>query len=195
MAFATCHCGITAWQATGLHVIYIAAADAKREEVASRTWWPDPADEPRRVKGSRRAGDPANILLHRVLMDAPPKQIVDHANGNPLDNRRINLRFATRSQNMMNRAALAGLKGTYQHRPGVWRAEITVRGHKKRLGCFASEEEAHAAYIAEARKVQGEFFAARAVSRPAKLNSNNNQHCVPAVHSGRPILMRKPGYR
>ena len=42
-------------------------------------------------------------LLHRILMDAKKEQLVDHKNCNRLDNRKENLRFATKSQNGQNR--------------------------------------------------------------------------------------------
>ncbi len=41
------------------------------------------------------------VLLHRLLMGHPDSD-VDHVNGDPLDNRRANLRLATDSQNLMN---------------------------------------------------------------------------------------------
>lgn len=41
-------------------------------------------------------------LLHRVIMDAKPGQIVDHINGLRNDNRRTNLRLCNKSQNAFN---------------------------------------------------------------------------------------------
>lgn len=41
-------------------------------------------------------------LLHRIVMDAKPGELVDHKNQNPLDNRRENLRLCTRKQNAAN---------------------------------------------------------------------------------------------
>src|SRR3990167_10303949 len=43
------------------------------------------------------------ILLHRFLVDVPPGKQIDHANGDPLDNRRSNLRVCSNAQNAMNR--------------------------------------------------------------------------------------------
>src|SRR4030042_700148 len=43
------------------------------------------------------------IYIHRVIMNAPKGQIVDHKNRQTLDNRRENLRFATKGQNNRNR--------------------------------------------------------------------------------------------
>lgn len=43
-----------------------------------------------------------SITMHRFIMDAQEGQIVDHINGDPMDNRRENLRFVTSSQNAQN---------------------------------------------------------------------------------------------
>ena len=42
------------------------------------------------------------VQMHRVILNAKNGQYIDHINGNGLDNRKCNLRFATRSQNLMN---------------------------------------------------------------------------------------------
>lgn len=176
MGFKQCECGQTAWQSAGQHVMLIDADDAHRTEVASRAWWPDAKPRPKRVKGTRHRGDPTNIALHRVLMGALKGQIVDHVNGNPLDNRRCNLRFASPGQNAMNcRSKRNGLKGVHLHRNGQWRAQIWANGSRYSLGLHDTEEEAHAAYVDAARQLHGDFFAAHAVSSPRKLNSDQAQ--------------------
>src|SRR5882724_10555952 len=42
------------------------------------------------------------LKLHRLILGAQPNDRVDHRFGDTLDNRRFNLRFATRSQNRVN---------------------------------------------------------------------------------------------
>jgi hypothetical protein len=57
------------------------------------------------------------FLMHRVILNAPDGMEVDHVNGNGLDNRRANLRFATRQQGQANRRIFknseSGLKGVH----------------------------------------------------------------------------------
>lgn len=74
--------------------------------------------------------------IHRLVLDAPPGQQVDHINGNGLDNRRENLRLATAAQNGSNHGDIAsatGFRGVTQHKAsGLYRAQtrgVKVRGY------------------------------------------------------------------
>lgn len=101
--------------------------------------------------------------LHHVLWElwGLPKSRLDHANGDPLDNRRENLRPVTYSQNGANAKTpvtnTSGHKGVSRTRTGKWRAQIRVNGKARWLGTFATPGDAAAAYWAAARAVHGEF--------------------------------------
>lgn len=93
-----------------------------------------------------------------------PRDMLDHADMDKLNNKWSNLREATRSQNGANRSscgATGGLKGAHYNRnrksPKKWAATIRVDGRNKTLGYFMTPEEAHAAYIAAAEISFGEF--------------------------------------
>lgn len=78
-------------------------------------------------------------LMHRVILDAKTGQAVDHANGDGLDNRRANIRFATHSQNIINRRMqcnnTSGYRGVgWQKQERKWRARIQVEGKVIFLG-------------------------------------------------------------
>lgn len=102
------------------------------------------------------------IMMHRFILGAPVGWDVDHGNHNGLDNRRGNIRLATRSQNCANRGAKPNsgsqYKGVHWHkRDKRWHASICVSGAKKFLGSFTDEESAALAYDAAALAAWGEF--------------------------------------
>jgi hypothetical protein len=100
--------------------------------------------------------------LHRFIINAPDGLQVDHINGNPLDNRRENMRLCTTSENTRNqRAGMGGIsafKGVCYHKASAkWLAYIKVNAKQKHLGQFADETDAARAYDAAAIKHFGEF--------------------------------------
>lgn len=100
--------------------------------------------------------------MHRLVLDAPSGVVVDHINGDGLDNRRSNLRLGTQSQNLANSRKRSGttssFKGVSFHRAsGKWRAYIKQHRKQFHLGLFESESEAAEAYRAKAREIYGGF--------------------------------------
>ena len=93
--------------------------------------------------------------MHRYLMSAKENQIVDHANGNGLDNQRKNLRFCTRSQNSANRTGKNKYLGVSAQYDG-FRAAVMKNGIRYRSGIL-SEIEAALWYNKMAAKLHGEF--------------------------------------
>jgi hypothetical protein len=81
------------------------------------------------------------------------RPVIDHRDGNPLNNRWRNLRLSSYSDNAGNRRRMrrntSGFKGVSFHRQrGNWRAQITKQGRCYCLGSYATAQEAHAAYVA-----------------------------------------------
>lgn len=100
--------------------------------------------------------------LHRFLVDAAPGTIVDHIDGDTLNNTRANLRFVTASQNAMNRAPgkrnHSGYKGVQWHPDHHrWMARIRHKGTVHYLGYFRVAEDAARAYDVHARILHGPF--------------------------------------
>lgn len=100
------------------------------------------------------------IFLHNFILQTPPGYEGEHRDGDGLNNRRDNLRVATRSQNCMNRHgwSMHGYKGVYKVSTGdKYGARIQVNKKMVQIGCFDSPEAAARAYDVEATKLHGEF--------------------------------------
>ena len=114
----------------------------------------------RRARGPRMVC--RTIYMHKEILHIGDGLEVDHADGNTLNNRRANLRPATKSQNQYNQRIRtdnsSGVKGVYWHsQKKMWRAEIKVERCKKHLGFFQSISDAADAYAKASAEFHSEF--------------------------------------
>lgn len=98
----------------------------------------------------------AHRLAYAIHNGIDPVGLIDHLNGNGLDNRANNLRVASRSVNAQNlhrahRDSSTGLLGVQRNHSG-WQALIWANGKRKSLGTYATPEQAHEAYVAAKRE-------------------------------------------
>ena len=114
------------------------------------------------IAGSSKGGyiyicvDSRYYLAHRLAMlyvaGRWPENQVDHKNGVGADNRWLNLRLATASENQQNRKPssnnTSGFPGVHQvRRSGLWVARLSIGSNRLNLGTFETDVEAYAAYV------------------------------------------------
>ncbi len=100
--------------------------------------------------------------MHRIIAKTPDHLYTDHINGNGLDNRKANLRFATNAENLRNQGARvnnkSGYKGVYWGKQSKrWEAKIAAFGKIYFLGRFDTPQEAHIHYCKAAKRLHGAF--------------------------------------
>lgn len=85
------------------------------------------------------------VRMHRVINQTPVGFDTDHINGDKLDNRRSNLRNATRSQNAINRIC-KGVQFRNDRKRSPYRVYISHDKKEIYIGCFRTFEEAEQVY-------------------------------------------------
>jgi hypothetical protein len=131
-----------------------------------------------RSRNTKYAVRYVRVFMHGELLGELEEGLeVDHKNGNGLDNRRSNLRVATRSQNAQNqqkqnRATSSRFKGVHWNKGSKkWIARIGIDKKRVTLGSFGSEEEAGRAYDAAAQKHFGGYARLNFPTVPHACNS------------------------
>lgn len=101
------------------------------------------------------------ISMHVFIMKSKKGQIIDHKDGNGLNNQKSNLRFCTHKQNISNGKSRAGtskyLGVSYDKVNNKWAAQIMENRIQIKIGRFKTEIEAALAYNERAKKLRGEF--------------------------------------
>lgn len=151
-----CVCGDHCFTATSHWGVALASPE-DRELLEDFTWsldWRPSVPPYARTWSGKFRGKPER--LHRLVIEAA---LIDHANGNGLDNRRGNLRPAAPRENSANRRPTKGreLRGVYRQK-GRRKFLVRVgRGAEGYVGWFDTEAEAAAAYDRAASAKFGKF--------------------------------------
>lgn len=103
-----------------------------------------------------------HLYMHRLIMQPPKNMVIDHINGDGLDNRRKNLRIITKEQNCLIRSKRYNSTNAYK---GITKisgnnkfiARVGFAGKQHYLGTFNSALIAHRAYLKKAKELHGEF--------------------------------------
>lgn len=112
---------------------------------------------------TNRIGGGRTINVTHIILDVPRGYVVDHINGDGLDNRKNNLRIVTQAQNTQNlkgaaKSNASGTLGVYKtaRKNKPWSAMCTHDGISYHLGKYDSKEEASVA-VTEFRKAYKPF--------------------------------------
>jgi hypothetical protein len=144
---------------------YVALVDDEDYELVSeRSWYAQKVPKSEivyAVSNNSRHASSRGLLMHRFILD-PGETLVDHIDGDGLNNRRENLRLATHSQNMQNRRKgcnnTSGYIGVWwDPTTNQWRAELRHAGNRWRRGGFKTALDAAVARDAAAKELHGEF--------------------------------------
>ncbi len=148
---------------------YVALVDPEDAELLNFKW--NPLKTKTNVYANRltkSSGTITHHLMHVIIFERVigrslcQGELVDHIDGNGLNNMKINLRLATYSQNGMNsklrKDSKSGFKGvSWDQNKQKWAARISINKKQLRLGYFETAQEAYAIYCAAAKQQYGEF--------------------------------------
>lgn len=156
--------------------------------VAPYAWCADTSGKgPYAMRGLRGADgcEIAIIMMHRVVLNAPDDKVVDHIDGNGLNNRRSNLRLCTQRQNAANQTrgrnklfSGAYSRGIYREsRTGKW--YVSIRGRYR--GTFFTLKEAVERANAVLAKAFGEFARPMDYEELARCHAGHSQPVAAGV--------------
>lgn len=143
-----------------------------------------------------------NKGIHRTIMETTDSKIhIDHINGDPLDNRRENLREATPQQNSYNKNIYknnkTGFTGVHFYKPlQKYMAYIKSDNKRKHLGYYKTVEEAYTAYVHASQSLHGDFAPQRVKDKDVSLYTpvpkvyKSPQHSINNYYKNRDVKLR-----
>lgn len=136
--------------------------DDDYEWLSKHKWYYNDGYAARRVFVGDGSSRSSIVLMHRLLLPPQPGLYSDHVNGNGLDNRRSNLRYATMAENNHNlrrhKDGSSRYKGVcWCPQRSAWRASICINRRQTHIGYFDNEEDAARQYNEKAMQHYGEF--------------------------------------
>lgn len=136
---------------------YVAIVDDEDyEEISKHKWYA------KKCRNKVYAVSGSHIYMHVLIMLPSDGVIIDHRDGNGLNCTRGNMRYATYSQNGLNRGKsvdnTSGYKGvSFNKARGKWQVRISINGTETHIGLFDNVEDAARAYDRAALEFHGEF--------------------------------------
>jgi hypothetical protein len=109
------------------------------------------------------SGHKTTVLLHRYLLNEPKGKVIDHLDGDSLNNKRDNLRICTQKENIQNQICKqknisSKYRGVYFAKNiNKWRSQIRFNNKLRHLGCFNDEIKAAKEYDKNARSIYGVY--------------------------------------
>lgn len=101
----------------------------------------------------------SSVPMHREILGVKKGQIVDHIDGDGLNNQKHNLRLVSQRQNCQNKHIKKSSKYPgvcWNSRTKKWISGIRINQIKKQLGVFKTEKEAFEAYKKAVHEYTGE---------------------------------------
>ncbi|GAA2696364.1 AP2 domain-containing protein [Actinoplanes palleronii] len=145
------------------HIALVDDADLPLVTAPGLRWHLTPASKDKNYVG-RRWREDGRYRKQRLHSFLTGWSLVDHINGDGMDNRRANLRPATHSQNNCNKGSMRtassqhkGVSLISRRKSRPWLAQIKKDRRYFYLGYFDSQDDAARAYDAAARELHGEF--------------------------------------
>lgn len=134
--------------------------DCDYEELSTHRWLCTEHGYVRRSMKKSEGDYNRKVYMHRQVSGAREQEIIDHINGDKLDNRRCNLRICTQAQNVLNARVSKnnklGIKGV-SFRANRYEAKVFHNGKNVFYRRFKTLEEAKAAYDHHSKLHHGEF--------------------------------------
>lgn len=148
-------------------VMHALIDESDYEELSQYTWYVQKHGRTYRAfrtEYERKDGKKINqktIYLSRSILK-PKKGMIDHIDGNGLNNRRSNLRLCTHQQNCCNRplrtGSFSGAQGIKWDRTNKrWKAYVSIKKKRLLVGNYIDKREAIVARNVAASFAYGEF--------------------------------------